>query len=187
MEKPPLIFEKIETVPRRRVLKLFGVNIEVTSYAWLSLPFWVALGIPIAFVVGQRQPIAQSLQTGFIYGLLLQLITVIHVVGHILSSKIVRAPMNVALFTATGGLTLYEDAQLTISKWTHIGRALGGPALNFMTGVVALAVSNQTGNTWLSFFGIANVAASLIIISGVIPHSDGSVIWGELLGLRRAS
>jgi Zn-dependent protease len=121
---------------------------------------------------------------GLEYGLLLYLTNLLHSLGHILAAKMVGAPMEVLLLTATRDVTLYRTDTPGPSKWMFIGRSLGGPAANLLTGVASLAAWYLLSTEWWLFFSVFNLAIGIWTLFPM-PSMDGWVIWGELFGFRK--
>ena len=178
------MFEDIRTTPRHKLFTLHGVQWMATPYAWLSLPFWCFLGILTAFV-GERDASTEGcLLVGLGYGVLLALTNVIHSLGHVVASRLIGAPMDAILMTATRNINLHLKDQSRYAKGIHIGRALGGPLLNIAVGLVCFAVGKLSQNEWLATFALFNVVIGIFTLFP-LPSVDGWVIWGELLGFRR--
>jgi hypothetical protein len=186
MRRPLLVFEDINTAPRRRLFRFLGVEVMATPYAWYSLPSFCVLGILVSF--GQRPDsvAASTLMIGFEYGVLLYLSNLFHSLGHILAAEIVGAPMDILLLTGTRDVTLYRRPEIVPSKWMFVGRSLGGPLTNTVVGFVAFALWRQLLADWLLSFSVFNLAIAVWTLFP-IPSMDGWVIWGELLGFRKHS
>jgi Zn-dependent protease len=119
-----------------------------------------------------------------LFTIAVEITTVLHAFGHILSGKMVHSAMDELLITATRDVNLYHGDQSIIPGHIHLIRSLGGPVFNlFVAGLCsALAVVIAPG------FGSALVA-SLISTNRFfgfggflpLPSVDGEVIWRELL------
>lgn len=177
-----LVLEDTGAVRRRRLFALLGVEWLATPYAWLSVPFFAALGTALALAMQRSEHLESRLTAGLVYGALLYLAHVLHSLGHIFSAKWAGAPMQANLLTATFHVNLYHGDQSTISKAVHIKRALGGPALNLLSGLIAVALGVMVQNPFLGFFAFASIAFSVFVLLP-IPSLDGGVIWGQILGL----
>lgn len=173
------IFENVTTAPPRKLFTLLGVEWMATAYAWVSLPLYLLIGLVIAFILNRDQPLEARLWLGVFYSVLLHLGNVIHSIGHTLSSRWVGAPLDINLITATFYLTLYDDDSKHVSKWAHIGRALGGPLANLLVGLGTLAVWLATQIEWLGLFSVYNLATAAYLFLP-IPSIDGGVLWKEL-------
>ena len=186
MRRPLLVFEDISHGSRRRLFTFAGVEIMATSRAWKSPLFFCVFGLSIAFAGHVGQSFASQLVYGIVYGLMLSACNTIHSLGHILSGKWAGAVMDTLLLTATRDVTLYTSDQSRHSKWTFIGRSLGGPASNLIIASIGYGLWKVTGVAWLLTFGAFNLAIGLWTLFP-IPSMDGWVIWGELFGFRRRS
>jgi hypothetical protein len=184
MSRPLLVFEDISRIHRRRLFRFLGVEVMATPYAWLSLPFFCALGILIAY--GQRPESIGlwTIKVGIAYGLCLSITNVFHSLGHILAATIVGAPMEVLLLTGTRDVTLYRKGKPDPSRWMFIGRSLGGPIANVLVGFIALALWHLLAAAWLLTVCVFNFAIAAWTLCP-IPSMDGWVIWGELVGFRK--
>jgi Zn-dependent protease len=179
-----LVFENLETTPRRRLFSLLGVDWVATPYAWLSLPFWCAIGVLCALAERSGAGIGLRLAGGVAYGVMLALCNTAHSVGHIVSARLAGTPIDALLLTATRDVTLYFGAKRTASRGVRIGRALGGPLASLSIGLVALGLSRVVGGAWLAMFAYFNLAVGAWTLMPV-PSLDGWVIWGGLLARRR--
>lgn len=182
MTKPLMVFENIQTTPKRRLFSLFGIEWFATPYAWLSVPGFLGAGILLAFIGGEPSGLTQKLTIGIGYGVLIYIANIVHSLGHIFIGKLINAPMDANLVTATRHINLYYGDQSGFSTWVHIARSLGGPGLNLLIGFMSLLIWRVSGGFWLSAFANLNVIIGLGALMP-IPTVDGWVIWGELLRL----
>lgn len=108
----------------------------------------------------------------------------IHVVGHIVSSQAVGAPLDAVDF----GLypkSVYFDHD--VSPQQHIGRAAGGVVASLIaTLVLATLTRRVTHPTAKPLLMIATVQHSLLLILSLLPVRlvDGGVIYANLWKLR---
>ena len=180
MANPLFVFENIHASQNRRLMRFMDVEWRATPYAWLSVPVFLALGI-LSAVWGERGiAVMARLTLGLAYGAMLFLINNLHSVGHILSGKLVGSPMDVNLVTATRHVNLYFEDQDQISKWTHIGRALGGPVFNVLVGAATIMLWRLVGGNLLAAFANLNILIGLASLAP-LPSLDGWVIWGRLM------
>lgn len=182
MSKPLMVFEDIQTTPKRRLFSLFGIEWFATPYAWLSVPGFLGAGILLALIGADSLGLTQKLTMGIGYGVILYSANIIHSLGHIFSGKLIAAPMDANLVTATRHINLYYGVQSGFSTWTHIARSLGGPGFNLLAGFISLAIWKASGGFWLSAFANLNVILGLGALMP-FPSVDGWVIWGEILKL----
>jgi len=184
MRKPLLVFEDIFATPRRKLFRVMRVDVMATPYAWLSPPFFCALGVLVALVETQGTPLESQVLVGIGYGVMLYLSNIIHSFGHIVAGNIFGTPMDLLLLTATRDVTLYLKDQSGYSKWVFIGRSSGGPAANLLLGILGVVMAKHYGAEWLAIFGIFNLGIGIWTLCPV-PSMDGWVIWGELFRFRR--
>ncbi len=129
------VVEPIEAANHRKLFKLFGVDYYATTRAWLSLPLMAGVGIVVALIFAPAQQLSTQILIGIGYGLLIILASFCHGLGHIISSRMVHAPVSSILITATVTVTHYDDATAQSSR-VHVGRALGGPVLSLLIGSI---------------------------------------------------
>jgi hypothetical protein len=179
--RPLFVFEDIHSPMRKDLFTVAGVRIQATRSAFLAVPIWTGFGFLIASLGGIGHSYFGIVLTGLLYAVLLYLANVIHSVGHIVAGKIVRAPMDALLLTATRDVTLYLNDRAACPLRVRIGRSLGGPISNLAAGLAALGFNALFRTGWLEFFAIVNVAVGLWTLCPV-PTMDGWVIWRGLLG-----
>jgi Zn-dependent protease len=177
------IIEDIDTSRRIPIGRFWDVNLLITPITWLG-PF-VFFGLH--FMINLLN-ISLSLTDRFYQSLLftiaVEINTVLHALGHIISGKMVRSAMDELLITATRDVNLYHGDQSRIPGHVHLVRSLGGPVFNmivagllsaFATGIApgfwsALVASLISTNRFFGFGGFLP-----------LPSVDGEVIWRELL------
>ena len=171
-----MIFEDVETVPRRELFRVLGVPFTATPTAWVSvIPFFI-IGIIIAFISLSDDSVIARLIFGIIYGLLIEAAYLLHDVGHVIGGRSVGSAMDENLMTRSRHVNIYRGIQ-DFPKQVHLSRALGGPLFNIFVGLMAFALPID-GHV-VTFFAIVN----LVIGFGSflpIPSIDGEVIWREL-------
>jgi len=173
------VFENLEASTQRKLFSILGTDFVMTSRAWLTVPLMIILGIIIALVAAPTDSIASRMMIGIVYSLLLMLSSFCHGLGHILSSRFVGSPMTTLIATATVYTTFYDDHE-NVSSRVHIGRAIGGPTLNLLVGVIALAIyAFALQSHFVLFFGIVNLIFVAITMSP-LPSLDGAILWREL-------
>ena len=176
-----LVFEDFETTPRRTFLHAFGVDWSTTPSGWLTIPAFGSLGL-IAGLLWWNGPLAEKLGVGFLAGLVVLSIQVLHELGHVISARLVGAPMREVRFAAIRPLTLYDDPP-NLPNRAHLGRAIGGPAMNLALGLALLPLWSATTPGVASFllgvFTLVSIAFGLISLLP-IPSVDGEVIWRAL-------
>ena len=179
-----LIFEDLASTPRHRLFAWLGVEWQATPRAWLSVPWFLAIGGAVAWAMAVQGRAGTSVIDGLAFGVLLFLMNAIHSAGHTVSARLSGSPPGTTLVTATFHVTEHRCVRGVCSPRVHVGRSLGGPIANLVTGLAALAWHAAAGGRWLDFFAKASLIVGVWTILP-IPTFDGWVIWGELLGFRR--
>jgi hypothetical protein len=155
-----------------------------TPYAWLGVFGYSVFGILLSLYEQSQATASNQVLVGLGFGLLLYLTNACHSLGHVIAARIVRAPMEVLLVTATRDVTLYCKDTPGPSRWKYVGRSLGGPITNLLVGAVSLAAWQLFRSDWWFFFSVFNLAIGAWTLCPV-PSMDGWVIWGELFGFRK--
>lgn len=165
----------------RKVFSVLGSEYRVTSWAWLNLPLVAAIGILVAFLFGSGDTASEHLLVGLGYGLLIAVASFLHGVGHVLSSRLVDAPVARLVATATVTVIQYDDVE-DPPRRVDVARSLGGPVLNLSLGLVAGAVWAYAGHShFFAFFAFVNFAFGAFTLLPILSL-DGAVIWPRLGG-----
>jgi hypothetical protein len=172
-------------MPRRVIFQLLGVPFTADNRSWQFAPSKFVIGVAAALITAPAASLLLNVAVGLVYGLLLNAVLGLHIVGHILSSKLVAPPMTEARITPTLIETRYAADPPGIPARVHLVRSLGGPLMNFALGGVSLLAYRSTGGHGLLFFAVANLVIGLIVL---LPFQsvDGGVIWRELPRLMRS-
>jgi hypothetical protein len=177
------IIEDIDTVRRIPIGRFWGVRLLVTPITWLG-PF-VFFGLH--FLINIFAPdlsLTDRLYQSLLFTIAVEITTVLHAFGHILSGKMVNSAMDELLITATRDVNLYHGDQSNIPGYIHLVRSLGGPVFNLIVaGLLAAFSPGMTTGFW------AGLIASLISTNRFfgfggflpLPSVDGEVIWREVL------
>ena len=173
------VFENTEKSRQRKLFTFLDVDYYATPRTWINLPLMTIFGIVIALIFAPVNQLPSQILVGIGYGLLIIISSFCHSIGHIISSRFVSAPVEFILMTATVNVTHYEDDKEQPSR-VHVGRSLGGPVLNLLLGLIAIAIYMVAmPNHFLLFFGSANLIFA-VFSSLPIPTVDGAVILCEL-------
>jgi Zn-dependent protease len=177
------IIEDIDTVRRIPIGRFWGVTLVVTPLTWLG-PF-VFFGLHILLnLLNFRLSLTDRLYQALLFTIAVEITTVLHAFGHILSGKLVHSPMDDLLITATRDVNLYHGDQRLVPGYVHLVRSLGGPLFNiFVAGVGALLATVVAPGFWLNLV-TRLVSTNLFFGFGgflPLPSVDGEVIWRELL------
>jgi hypothetical protein len=96
------------------------------------------IGIVVAFLTLSDLPLLERILTGLFFGgLLILVLLLLHILGHILSSKLVAPPMTEARITPILIETRYHDDPEDVTAQMHLVRSLGGPLMNFALGGIS--------------------------------------------------
>jgi len=176
------IIEDIDTVRRIPIGRFWGVALLVTPLTWLG-PF-VYFGLHMLLnLLNFRLSLTDRLYQALLFTIAVEITTVLHAFGHILSGKLVHSPMDDLLITATRDVNLYHGDQRLVPGYVHLVRSLGGPLFNiFVAGVCAMLATVVAPGFWL------NLVTSLVSTNRFfgfggflpLPSVDGEVIWREL-------
>ncbi len=173
-----LVIDKTEQSELRDVFTVFGTPFKGTKLFWLGIPLYIIFGIVMALVAAPLEDLVAKIVAGVIYGILIVLATYLHTFGHIISSRMVGAPVTYIQLSATVNTAYYADTDELPSR-VHIGRSIGGPVINLIVGLIVLAMYSSATNHYLAFFVFINLLLFSITILP-IPTLDGAVILREL-------
>ena len=174
-------FESFEESRQRKLFTLLEVDFLSTHRFWLNIPMMAIAGIAVAVIFSPTDQLGSQTLVGLGFGLLIMLSSFFHGLGHVISSRMVNAPMKALIMTATVGVTRFDDDGEQASR-VHVGRSLGGPMLNLAVGIAAIMVYLFALDSYfLLFFGIVNLGFGGFTFLP-IPSLDGSVILRELRG-----
>ncbi len=170
--------------PERRILfKLFGVPFTVDGKSWQFVPPKLIIGLLIAFITLPEEMIATRIFMGLNYGFLLLLALFVHIIGHVLSSREIKAPVREAYITPVLIQVLHHD-ESEVSSRVHLIRAIGGPLYNLFIFVVSYILWLIMPEAYIvQAFAIANIVVVCITLLP-FPSLDGEVIWRELRNMR---
>ena len=173
------VVESVREDQSRKLFSLFGAEYRATRYAWLNPLLMAGVGIAVAYIWSPVNVQSGLVVTGIIFGLLMMLAIFCHGLGHMISSRIVQAPVSYVLVTATVNVTHYDDV-IEQSSRVHIGRSLGGPVANLLLGAVCgVLYMTASPSPFLLFFSVVCILMGLMTLLP-IPTLDGAVIWHNL-------
>lgn len=168
----------------RPLFTLLGVPWTYDERSWQFVLPKLFIGVFAAFFFRRDEPGLDNVVIGIVYGLLLNGLLILHVVGHILSSKRVTPPMTEARITPRLIQTRFDNDPDSLTPEVHLLRTVGGLLMNLLLGVLGFAIWQATDSHFAGFF----MAANWLLVLGIllpIPSTDGEVIWQELPKLRR--
>ncbi len=131
------VVEDLQGDEGRRLFSVLGVRYVATRWAWVSPLMMLALGGVVAWAAAGEVTAEALAGRALVLGMLALLGMVAHGVGHIISSRLIRAPMHSLILTATVSVTHFEDPRPQPRR-THVVRALGGPIANLALAVASL-------------------------------------------------
>jgi hypothetical protein len=177
------IIEDIDTVHRIPIGQFWNVKLLITPVTWLG-PF-VFFGLHFLInLLNTSLTLQDRLYQSLLFTIAVEITTVLHAFGHILSGKMVNSAMNELLITATRDVNLYHGDQSLVPGYVHLVRSLGGPVFNLIVaGLLSFFVAGVSPGFW------SGLVASLISTNRFfgfggflpLPSVDGEVIWRELL------
>src|SRR5688572_14362632 len=177
------IIEDIDTVRRIPIGRFWGVRLLVTPITWLS-PF-VFFGLHfLVNLLNSNLSLTDRLYQSLLFTIAVEITTVLHALGHIISGKMVHSAMDELLITATRDVNLYHGDQSVVPGHVHLVRSLGGPIFNIIVaGLLSVLAVGVAPGFW------SGLLASLISTNRFfgfggflpLPSVDGEVIWRELL------
>jgi len=179
------IFENLDTVRKISLGKFWGVEIVITSLVWLGPFLFFALHF-VVNLINLGLSLEQRLSQSFYFTIAVEITTMIHALGHIISGKIVKSPMDELLITALRDVNRYHGDQSQIKSTTHLGRALGGPVINIIVGVICILLASSIPAGFWSNLNASMISVNLFFGLGgflPIPSVDGAVIWREIRNL----
>ncbi len=169
-----LVPEKLDPTTYRKLFTVLGTDYFATPRAWVSIVSLVGVGIVVGIVASPMDGPGANVGVGVVYGLMIVLVEFLHGIGHIISSRAIGAPMSRMIVTMTVITGQFDTNDVTSRQ--HLWRALGGPLMNLILGVIFVVIAP---NHYVMFFGCFNIVFFLIAILP-IPTLDGSVILREL-------
>jgi hypothetical protein len=177
------IIEDIDTVRRIPVGRFWGIKLLVTPLTWLG-PF-VFFGLHLLLnMLNLHLSLTDRLYQGLIFTIAVEITTVLHAFGHILSGKMVHSAMDELLITTTRDVNLYHGDQSIIPGHIHLVRSLGGPIFNLIVAGVCFGVAPVIPSGFWADLMASLIATNLFFGIGSflpLPSVDGEVIWRELL------
>jgi uncharacterized membrane protein YjgN (DUF898 family) len=176
------IIEDIDTTRRIPIGRFWGVNVLVTPFTWLG-PF-VFFGLHLLLnLLNSPLSLTERLYQALIFTIAVEITTVLHAFGHILSGKLVHSAMDELLITSTRNVNFYHGDQTIIPGHIHLVRSLGGPIFNLIVAGVGIAVAPAiSAGFWTDLFA-SLIFTNLFFGLGSflpIPSVDGEVIWREV-------
>jgi len=182
------ILEDIHTVRRIPVGRFWDVTLLVTPFTWLGPVFFFVAHFVLNLLKDQPS-MSDRLYQSMLFTIAVELTTLFHAFGHIISGKMVKSSMDELLITTTRDVNIYHGDQSRLPGYVHLARSLGGPLFNLLVAGVCIFFSTKFSQGFTS-----NLLASLIgtnLFFGIgsflpIPSVDGEVIWREILRPFRA-
>ena len=177
------IIEDIDTVRRIPIGRFWGVNLLITPITWLG-PF-VFFGLHFLLnLLNPRVGLTDRLYQSMLFTIAVEITTVLHALGHIISGKMVNSAMDELLITTTRDVNLYHGDQSQIPSHVHLIRSLGGPIFNLIVaGFLSILAAGVAPGFW-SALVVSLISTNRFFGFGgffPLPSVDGEVIWRELL------
>lgn len=181
------IIEDIHTVRRIRLGRFWGVTVWVTALKWLGPLVFFSLHF-IINLFNTQLVLADRLYQSLIFAMAVEITTILHAFGHILSGKMVNSAMDELLITTTRDVNLYHGDQSVIPGYVHLARSLGGPVLNLIVAGICIFLATTVPQGFPYDLLKSIIGTNLFFGIGSffpIPSVDGEVIWREILRARR--
>jgi len=156
---------------------LFGVEYAATRWVWLNFVLVLALGMIVALIGHGDDELPAQFMLGIGTGVAIELSMIVHGLGHVISSRAGRWPMQSLILTATVPVARFPAHQ-SPPRRAHVARALGGPLLNLLLAAPCLAAWAMGAPELVGFFGVANAAIGAFTLLP-IPTLDGAVLWHD--------
>jgi len=175
--------EDTDTVRRIPIGQFWGVTVLITPYTWLG-PF-IFFGLYFLLnLINVELSLTERLNQAMFFTIAVEITTVLHAFGHILSGKMVNSSMDELLIATTRDVNLYHGDQSLLPGTIHLVRSLGGPLFNLLVAGICYAVIPLVIPVFWSTLLASLVSTNLFFgIGGFlpIPTVDGEVIWREIL------
>jgi membrane-associated protease RseP (regulator of RpoE activity) len=169
------VVENVRGDEGRRLFSLLGVRYVATRWAWLSPLMMLALGGVVAWASAGEATTPVLVGRAVLLGMLALLGIAAHGLGHIISSRLIGAPMHSLILTGTVAVTHFEDPRPQPRR-VHVLRALGGPIANLALAVASLGAWTLGAGMPIAFFGIVNASIGVFTLLP-IKSLDGAVLW----------
>jgi len=182
-----LVVDDRDKTKRRHMFHLLGVEYVATPFFWLNLPMMLIASIVVSSIFVPTGDLAgQMMIIGIGYGILMIATLFLHGIGHIISSRMVDAPVQKMIMTMTVTHLDFGEEGEQPSR-VHVGRSLGGPVTNVVLGLLSLAIYGLVMNShFVLFFGAFNILIAIVTILP-LPTLDGPVIFRELRNWKSAN
>jgi Zn-dependent protease len=164
--------------------RLAGLQLSALPSAVISaIGLWTLLTMLAAVV--SPLPIGTAILGGLIAAVLHYMSETLHQLGHAFAAKRAGYPMTGIRFWFVLGASVYPPDEPVLPGRIHIQRALGGPIVSMLVGVIAGAIAAIT--TGLPGWLIAFFAFDSLVVMGLgafvpLGFTDGSTIitwWGK--------
>jgi hypothetical protein len=177
------IIENVDTVRRIPIGRFWGVNLLVTPITWLGPLVFFGLHFLLS-LLHPNLSLSERIYQSLLFTIAVEMTTVLHAFGHILSGKMVHSAMDELLITTTRDVNLYHGDQSAIPGHVHLVRSLGGPVFNLLIAGLCLIFAPLLSPGFWSDLVASLISTNLFFgVGGFIPlpSVDGEVIWRELL------
>jgi Zn-dependent protease len=180
------VLENTDPPRLNKLFTLLDVDVLAAPRARLGVVLMLIIGVAISLITAPVDDLVAQILVGLVFGLMIYASTFVHDVGHIISSRMVHAPMRYLILTTTIPITRYDDAdEATIPSRVHVGRSLGGPAANLVLSVAGFVLYALVAHSpFFLFLGFQNAVFFVVVLSP-IPTLDGAVILREMRHWKR--
>lgn len=177
------IIEDVDTVRRIPIGRFWGVTLLVTPLTWLGPFVFFSLHLFLN-LLNSHLSLTDRVYQALLFTIAVEITTVLHAFGHILSGKMVHSAMDELLITATRDVNLYHGDQSLIPGHVHLARSIGGPIFNlFVAGLCSALATVIAPGFWSALVASLVSTNQFFGFGGFLPlpSVDGEVIWRELL------
>jgi hypothetical protein len=127
-----------------------------TPFTWLGPVFFFVAHF-VLNLLKEQPSMSDRIYQSMLFTIAVELTTLFHAFGHIISGKMVKSSMDELLITTTRDVNIYHGDQSRLPGYVHLARSLGGPLFNLLVAGVCIFFSTKFSQGFTS-----NLLASLI-------------------------
>jgi hypothetical protein len=170
-----------------QLFSIFGITVSALPTALWGFIVLAVVQIILAGLLLDFS-LVEAIAGGLLAALIFEICELIHHLGHAWAARRTGYPMTGVRFLFVLGMSLYPRDEPELPATVHIQRALGGPVLSMVTGILGAVVALMLGSTGglLSALVIYFAAVNVLVFSlgALLPLKwiDGGTIrywWGK--------